>query len=100
VAAVRKEKAEDTLHKNACFKQATQNWKAESQKPKGERKSAEKTVEEINEKENVNLVAKPVRKYAKYGLVGATPEKRGEKGTIPLRAFKALCGAFKSFVKL
>jgi hypothetical protein len=41
-AAVRKEKAEDTLHKNACFKQATQNWKAKSQKPKGEQKSAEK----------------------------------------------------------
>jgi hypothetical protein len=80
-AAVRKEKAEDTLHRNACFKQATQNWKAESQKPKGERKSAEKIVEEINEKENVNIVAKTVRKYVKNGLVSATPEKRGEKGT-------------------
>jgi hypothetical protein len=39
-------------------------------------------------------------KYVTNGLVGATPKKRGEKGTIMLHAFKALCGAFKYFVKL
>jgi hypothetical protein len=39
-------------------------------------------VEEINEKENVNIVAKTVRKYVKNGLVGAISEKRGEKGTL------------------
>jgi hypothetical protein len=36
----------------------------------------------------------------KKGNIGATPEKRGEKGSIPVKAYKALCGAFESFVKL
>jgi hypothetical protein len=40
------------------------------------------------------------KKHAKNGLVGATTEKRGEKGTILLCAFKDLCGAFESFVKM
>jgi hypothetical protein len=54
----------------------------------------------LNEKENVKICAKTVRNYVNNGRAGETPEKRGEKGKIVPQAYKALCAALESFVKL
>jgi hypothetical protein len=98
--ASRKESAETKAHYTQSFKKATLLCAEEEKKPKKQRKSAETIVLEINEKENVILCSRTVRNYVKKGKVGETPEKRGEKGSIIPQAYKALCGALESYVKL
>lgn len=98
--AARKESAKTKLHHEANFKKATQLCAEEAKKPKKQRKSAKKIVREINEKENVKICSKTVRNYVNSGRAGDTPEKQGEKGSIVPQAYKALCAALKSFVKL
>jgi oligoendopeptidase F len=96
----RKESAKTKSDYSQHFKKATQLCAEEAKKPKKKRKSAEKIVTEINEKENVKICAKTVRNYVNNGRAGETPEKRGEKGKIVPQAYKALCAALESFVKL
>jgi hypothetical protein len=83
-----------------AFKEAKIEWHRESQKPKRNRKSAETIVNQINATSGFDLKPRRVRNAVKKGNIEATPEKRGEKGSIPVKAYKALCGAFESFVKL
>jgi hypothetical protein len=97
----RKATAEERRMKDNATKKATLAWENELQKPEGtKRKSAKTIVRAINEEDSVDLVPRTIRNLVKNGLAGCTPVKRGEKGYIPLRAYKALCGMFESFVKL
>jgi hypothetical protein len=59
----RKESVMMKLHYNDHFKKATQFCTEEAKKPKKQRKSAEKIVREINEKENVKICPKTVWNY-------------------------------------
>jgi predicted component of type VI protein secretion system len=95
----RKATAEERRMKDNATKKATLAWKKDLQKPEGtKRKSAETIVHAINEEDSVDLVPRIIRNLVKNGLAGCMPVKRDEKGYIPLRAYKALCGAFESFI--
>jgi hypothetical protein len=63
----RKESAEMKLNYSQHIKKATQLCAKEAKKPKKQRKSAEKIVREINEKENVKICPKTVRNYVNNG---------------------------------
>ena len=62
-------------------------------------KTATSIVDEINVKEGVTLSARTVRKNVQKGKVGQTPRK-GRRGSIPMRFYKALLGAVESYIKL
>ena len=62
--------------------------------------SARKIAEDVETDTGVQISERTIRRYVQSGMAGATPEKPGEKGSIPPRAYKALCGAFETYVKL
>ena len=104
----RKEEAEKRFHQNQIFKKATFLWNLEQEKEKlandnglkYTKVSAETICRELNEKENTTIKPRTVRNAVRDGRVNLTPLKRGQQGSIPHQAFKALCGAFESYVKL
>ena len=63
-------------------------------------KSANAIADNIKAEKGVEVSSKTLRNYVNAGKAGVTPLKRGTKGSIPPRAYKALCGAFESYVKL
>jgi ribosomal protein L9 len=103
-----KQKAKLRDHVVAHTKKATKLWAEELQNQKKAKDagksynkvSAETIVKEINAKENLSIKPRTVRNHVKNGQVDVTPIKRGVKSSVPPRAYKALCGAFESFVKL
>jgi hypothetical protein len=54
----------------------------------------------VNAKYDTNIQDRTIRKQVSDGKAGLSPERRGPKGTIGSRYYKALCGAFESYVKL
>jgi hypothetical protein len=57
-------------------------------------------AELVNAKYHTNIQDRTIRKQVSEGKAGLSPERRGPKGTIASRYYKALCGAFESYVKL
>ena len=105
---LRKEKAELREKKNRALKIATLQYqeakkKEDVAKAKGvmySKVSAKKIAEDVETDTGVQISERTIRRYVQSGMAGATPEKPGEKGSIPPRAYKALCGAFETYVKL
>jgi hypothetical protein len=48
----------------------------------------------------MKICPKTVWNYINNGQADETPEKQGKKGSIVPQAYKALCAALESFVKL
>ena len=63
-------------------------------------KSAATISRELKQSTGISVHERTIRNHVKQGKAGETPTKRGTKGTIPEKAYKALCGAFESYVKL
>eukprot|EP00978_Attheya_sp_CCMP212_P023404 scaffold71629_cov39-Attheya_sp.AAC.1 len=57
-------------------------------------------AELVNAKYDTNIQDCAIRKQVSEDNAGLSPERRGPKGTIGSRYYKALCGAFESYVKL
>ena len=107
----RKVKAANKKLRDHLFKQACQEWQEElAQKDAAvadgvfyKAKSAETICAAINSTDaaqanNIMLVSKSVRTAVKQGRHAL--QKPGEKGTIPLNCYEALCGAVSSYTVL
>ena len=96
-------KRKDDLFKGAClaWKKELETKASADEKGEAYRKvSPEIIVKEILEKEGVKLCARSIRNYGKSNKLGAEPERRGEKGRIPFRYYKALCAAVMTYNSL
>eukprot|EP00978_Attheya_sp_CCMP212_P037343 scaffold175154_cov35-Attheya_sp.AAC.1 len=110
--AVRKEtgieKAETTDKYKTAMKEATIMYKNELDAAKEavaqdgiyKKMTGRAIAELVNAKYDTNIQDRTIRKQVSEGNAGLSPERRGPKGTIGSRYYKALCGAFESYVKL
>jgi hypothetical protein len=111
--AVRKEtaieKAETTDTYKAAMKEATIMYQNDQDAAKEalaqgdgiyKKMTGRYIAELVNAKYDTNIQDRTIRKQVSEGKAGLSPERRGPKGTIGSRYYKALCGAFESYVKL
>ena len=82
-----------------ALKRATLWYACKSKKPDGlsSYEIAEKVRKEFD---GVGLHAATIHKYIKANLQGMSPLKCGVKGDVPAWAFKSLCLAFESYVRI
>jgi hypothetical protein len=62
--------------------------------------TGQQIAELVNAKYATNIQDRTIRKQVANGKAGLSPERRGPKGSIGSRYYKALCGAFESYIKL
>jgi hypothetical protein len=111
--AVRKEtaieKAETTDKYKTAMKEATIMYQNEQDAAKEalaqgdgiyKKMTGRYIAELVNAKYETNIQDRTIRKQVSEGKAGLSPERCGPKGTIASRYYKALCGAFESYIKL
>jgi hypothetical protein len=110
--AVRKdtaiEKAETTDTYKTAMKEATIMYQNDQDTAKEalaqdeiyKKMTGRSIAELVNAKYGTNIQDRTIRKQVSEGKAGLSPDRRGPKGTIGSRYYKALCGAFESYVKL
>ena len=94
----RRNKAEEKLNEKRALKAATRLFESERKKKRG--MSSEDVAGTINAEYKSNVTGRTIRRYVKNGLVGCSPLKRGERGTIPSPIFRALVEAFETFIQI
>ncbi len=82
-----------------ALKRATTWYAFESQKPNG-LSSYQIVIKVKKEFDRVGPHAATIRKYVNAHLEGMSPLKCGVKGDVPASAFKSLCLAFESYVRI
>ena len=83
----------------SAFKRATSWYSRELKKPNG--KSSYKIARLVQAKyDGVGPHAATIWRYVNANLVGMSPLKPGVKGDVPAWAFKSLCVAFKSYIRI
>ena len=63
-------------------------------------KSAETICRNVFKTHGIKICARTVRNQVAAGHAGNSPNRRGPKGKIPLKAFKALCGAVETYATI
>ncbi len=93
------------LH-NAAIKEATTAWAEASElKEKGKPyKTKKEILQMINKKPeykgNVQVCERTIRRLVSEGIIGLSPPRRGNPGTIPQVIYKALLEAVISFISI
>ncbi len=93
------------LH-NAAIKEATTAWAEASElKEKGEPyKTKKEILQMINNKPEykgiVQVCERTIRRLVSEGIIGLSPTRRGNPGTIPQVAYRALLEAVTSFISI
>ncbi len=89
-------------HHNNATKHATKWYAAEKEKKAQGKKglSAEEVCKNVNETYKTNLHQKRIGNLVTKGYIGVTPPKPGAKGKIPTIAYKSICQAFNSHIKI
>jgi hypothetical protein len=95
-------KATQKERTSIALKAATSRIKRSLDLPSGhaEKKSARVIVKEVNDIYGTNVSHNTAGRYVREGLVGASPLKRGPDSDIPKGVYKALKGAFTTYLQL
>jgi tellurite resistance protein len=96
-------KAKTSLKDKVAMKQATVLIHRNKLLPKGhpKKKSIEAIVKGVNKRLDSNVSAKTAAQYyVRDGIIGKSPKRRGPPGAFPHRVWKALKGAFTTYLKL
>jgi hypothetical protein len=64
------------------------------------KKSINEIVKETNDEMNASITAKTASRYVRNGLIGVSPMKKGPIGDLAPRIYKALKGAYTTYLKL
>jgi len=86
-------------HAKRALKRAT-TWYAKEKNKTGGLLSLQIEAKVKKEFDGVRLHAATIRRYVNVNIAGMSPLKIGVKGDVPACAFKSLCIAFKSFVRI
>ncbi len=86
-------------HAKRALKRAT-SWYAKELKKTGGLSSYQIEAKVKKEFDGVGPHAAKIRRYINANIAGMSPLKIGVKGDVPTCAFKSLCIAFKSFVRI
>ncbi len=82
-----------------AFKRATSWYSREVKKPNG-KSSYEIAILVKKEYDGIGPHAATIRRYVNANLSGMSPLKPGVKGDVPAWAFKSLCVAFESYIRI
>ncbi len=86
-------------HAKHALKRATRWYAQEKDKPRG--LSSRQIEEKVkNEYDGIGPCHTTIRHNVSANIAGMSPLKHGLKGDVPPCAFKSLCVAFKSFVRI